>query len=284
MSDKKNDELGDKLKALEMKYAGEKLDENLPICIRIDGKSFHTFTKGLKRPYDERLSNAMIETMNFLMDKSDARLGYTQSDEISLVLFKTASYQQGYFGSRVQKLTSILASMATAKFNDEVSKNISEKKNYYAFFDCRAFNVPSLKEAAEVFMWRQEDAIKNAITMAASSEYSHKQLHKKSSREKIQLLIEKNVEWSSYPEFFKSGTFAIKRYQEIPMTEDMKKYKTNEGKDCFLRSEIVNFHHDRLKHKDNLENVLFSEVFENHQTATKERNIRKKITKPKVKI
>ena len=144
MSDKKNDELGDKLKALEMKYAGEKLDENLPICIRIDGKSFHTFTKGLKRPYDERLSNAMIETMNFLMDKSDARLGYTQSDEISLVLFKTASYQQGYFGSRVQKLTSILASMATAKFNDEVSKNISEKKIYYAFFDCRAFNVPSL--------------------------------------------------------------------------------------------------------------------------------------------
>ena len=265
MTDKKNDIFGDKIKALESISAKETLDENLPIMVRIDGKAFHTFTRGLKRPYDARLSKAMIDTMNYLLDKTDARLGYTQSDEITLVYFKVADNQQGYFGSRVQKLVSILSSMATAKFNKEVELNIPEKKDIFAFFDCRVWNVPTLKDAAEVFVWRQEDAIKNAISMAAHAYYSHGSLQKKKSSDKIQLLKEKGIEWADYPEFFKSGTYAIRGLVEEPMPEELRKLKTNENKETYVRSQINNYSLDRLSKLENYEDVLFGDVFKNRK-------------------
>ena len=195
MSDKKNDAFGDKVKAFESASAKVVLDEDQPMCVRLDGKAFHTFTRGLARPYDKRLSDAMVETMNYLVEKTDARLGYTQSDEITLIYFKTAPHQQTYFGSRVQKLTSVLASMATAKFNHEVTKNIPEKADLFAFFDCRVWNVPTLQDAADVFIWRQDDAIKNSVSMAAYSKFSDKKLLGKSSKEKIQMLADVGIDW-----------------------------------------------------------------------------------------
>lgn len=276
MSDKKSDTFGDKVKELERAQAAVCLDEEQPICVRIDGKAFHTYTKGLERPYDQRLSNAMVETMNFLVEKTDARLGYTQSDEISLVYFKTAPYQQSYFGGRIQKLTSVLASMATAKFNQEVQNNIPEKKDIFAFFDCRVWNVPTLQDAADVFIWRQEDAIKNAVSMAASAYYSHKQLHGKSSREKIEMLAEKGISWDNYPEFFKSGTYARKSLEMMPMPEELKKMPGNEGKDFFLRSEIENVYLPRLRKQENALDLLFKQAFEKHEAAVEQRNSRKK--------
>lgn len=274
MSDKKNDAFGDRIKAMEKVLAGAVLDEDQPFCVRIDGKAFHTYTRGLKRPYDERLSQAMVDTMNYLVETCDARLGYTQSDEISLVFFKTATHQQNYFGSRIQKLTSVLASMTTAKFNAEVAKNIPEKKDKFAFFDCRVWNVPTLQDAADVFVWRQEDAIKNAITMAAGAYYSHKELHGKSSRDKIEMMRAKGKEWSEFPEFFKSGTFAIRSYLEMEMPEELKQYKENEFKDTYLRSQIENFHLPRLKHQDDYMGILFNKVFDNYKTGVAHRNKR----------
>lgn len=273
------DPFGDRIKALEMEYAGALLDENTPFCVRIDGKAFHTYTKGLQRPYDERLSNAMVDTMNFLLEKSNAQLGYTQSDEISLVYFKTAPHQQNFFGSRVQKLTSVLASMATARFNWKVQSTIPEKAEDFAFFDARVWSVPSLKEAADVMVWRQDDAIKNAVSMAAHAYYDHKYLHGKSSREKIELLKEKGIEWNEFPEFFKSGTYAMKKHVSVEMSEEMKQFPANAGKDSFLRSETVNFHLPRLKKIENYEKFLFDPVFEDHKLSVKEKTARKK---PKV--
>lgn len=262
MSDiKKQDLLGDRVKYFETIFAKNSLDEDKPICVRIDGKAFHTYTRGLGRPYDQRLSQAMIDTMNFLIEKTDARLGYTQSDEISLVFFKTALKQQAMFAGREQKLTSVLASMATAKFNSEVMKNIPEKTDMLAFFDCRIWNVPTLKDAAEVFVWRQEDAIKNAISMAASAEYSTKQLHGKKSREKIEMLKEKGIDWLSYPEFFKSGTFARKSNFELELEND---------KTC-LRTKVENFHLPRLRLNQDFENVLFAPVFEHYKKSLEDK-------------
>lgn len=275
MGDKKSDELGDRVKGYESTAAKAALDDDSPICVRLDGKAFHTFTRGLKRPYDERLSKAMIATMNDLMERSEARLGYTQSDEISLVFFKTAPHQQGYFGSRVQKLTSILASMATAKFNDEVRANIPEKAGQSAFFDCRAWNVPSLEDAADVFVWRQEDAIKNAVSMAARAFYSDKQLHGKNSGEKLSMLAEKGEVWEDYPEFFKTGTFAIRRTETVEMDERFKGMKGNEGKTHCLRSRMENFHMPRLRREDDLTNKLFAASFESKDAVVAERNRRK---------
>lgn len=276
MSDKKNDPFGDRVKELESASAKVVLDENQPMCVRLDGKAFHTFTRGLARPFDARLSKAMVDTMNYLVEKTDARLGYTQSDEITLVYFKTAPHQQTYFGSRVQKLTSVLASMATAKFNHEVNKNISEKADVFAFFDCRVWNVPTLQDVADVMIWRQDDAIKNSISMAAHAEFGDKKILGKNSKEKIEMLKEVGIDWSAYPDFFKSGTYAMKKHKHVSMPDELKAKKGNEGKDTFLRSYIDNFYLERLRHKENPVSILFDPVFAVHKEAVAERNLRKK--------
>lgn len=275
MTNKKNDVFGDRIKELENASAKIVLNEEQPICVRLDGKAFHTFTRGLKRPYDERLSKAMIDTMNYLLEKTDARLGYTQSDEITLVYFKVANHQQSYFGARVQKLTSVLSSMATAKFNHEINKNISEKAESFAFFDCRVWNVPSLKDAADVFIWRQDDAIKNSISMAAHDQFGDKILIKKNSQEKKAMLLEKGVDWNDYPEFFKSGTYSMKKQKLVNLPEELKNKKGNEGKETFLRSYIDNFYLERLRNVENVEELLFSPIFEMHKLSIAERNKRK---------
>jgi tRNA(His) 5'-end guanylyltransferase len=255
----KKDSLGDRVKELESLQASACLDETQPICVRIDGKSFHTYTKGLARPYDKRLSDLMVETTNFLVEKTNAKLGYTQSDEISLVYFKTEDKQQNFFGGRIQKLTSVLASMATAKFNKEIVKKIPEKVDSFAFFDCRVWNVPTLKDAAEVFIWRQEDAIKNAVSMAAHAHFSHKSVQGKSSRDKIEMLKEKGIIWEEYPEFFKSGTYSKRHLIEVPIPEEMKSFPANQGKETFVRAEIINLHYPRLSRVEDIENFLFKE-------------------------
>lgn len=260
----KYDSLGDRVKEYEMAQASLCLDKEQPICVRIDGKSFHTYTKRMDKPFQQSLSDAMIATMNFLVEKTNARLGYTQSDEISLVFFKTDDKQEAFFGGRIQKLTSVLASMATAKFNQEAWAKIPGKKDDFAYFDCRVWNTPTLKDAAEVFIWRQEDAIKNAISMAGYAHFSHKELEEKSSRVKIEMLAEKGIVWDDYPEFFKSGTYAKKRLVVSPMPEELKALKGNEGKDSFIRSEIYNFHYPRLSRVDSapIEEFLFQDAFE----------------------
>lgn len=272
MSKKTTDAFGDKVKEFEAISAKETLDETLPMCVRIDGKAFHTYTRGLERPYDKRLSDAMISTMNFLLEKTDARLGYTQSDEISLVYFKMANNQQTYFGSRTQKLVSVLASMATAKFNAEVRKNIPEKEDIFAYFDCRVWNVPSLEDAADVFVWRQDDAIKNAVSMAASAYYSHNQLHGKNSSEKKSMLLDKGVKWDDFPEFFTTGTFAMKKHKEVPLPEEARKH--NQENETCLRSYIENFHLERLRNMD-YKNTLFAPVFDEYnKIASKKKKVK----------
>lgn len=266
-----SDVFGDKVKSFESASAKVLLNEDEPICVRLDGKAFHTFTKGLKRPYDKRLSDAMIETMNYLVEKTDARIGYTQSDEITLVYFKVATHQQTFFGARVQKLTSVLASMATAKFNSEMVKNIPEKADLFAFFDCRVWNVPTLQDVADVLIWRQDDAIKNAVSMAAHSIYSNKELFKKSSKEKIQMLKDSGINWDDYPDFFKSGTYAMKKNKEVPMPEELRGKKGNIGKDYFLRSYIDNFSLERLRYKENLVGFLFNPIFETYKESISEK-------------
>lgn len=256
----KTDTLGERVKDFELSQAGLCLDETQPICVRIDGKAFHTYTKGLARPFDERLSQSMVNTMNFLVERTNAKLGYTQSDEISLVYFRTNEKQQTFFGARIQKLTSILSSMATAKFNQEILTSIPEKSDQFAFFDCRVWNTPTIKDAADVFVWRQEDAIKNAVSMAAHAHFSHKILQGKSSKEKIAMLLEKGIKWDDYPEFFKSGTYAKRELFELEVPPEMKAFKTNENKETFLRSQIVNFHLPRLKHLESVESFLFTDT------------------------
>jgi tRNA(His) guanylyltransferase len=183
----------------------------LPVCARLDGKGFSRFTQDLKRPYDTHMVDLMCNTTAYLVEETDAHIGYTQSDEISLVWYSDDYRRQIFFDARVQKMVSVLASVTTAYFNALIPEYLPEKAGVLALFDCRVWQVPTLEEAANVFLWRELDAAKNSISMAARCYYSHEELHKKTADEMQEMLFQKGINWNDYPPFFKRGTFVQKR-------------------------------------------------------------------------
>ena len=205
------DDLGDRMKEYERAEAGRRLMARLPILARIDGKRFSKFTQGLRRPYDERLSRLMVATAQHLVEQSAALVGYTQSDEINLLFYEDDLKSQVFLDRRIQKLTSILASMATGFFNAHLSQELPEKVGTVALFDCRVWAVPTKDEAANVFLWRELDATKNSVSMAARVYYSSAELHDRNNAELHELLFQKGVNWNDFPPFFKRGTFLLRR-------------------------------------------------------------------------
>lgn len=199
--------LGDRQKAYELHEAGRKLLPLLPIMIRLDGRGFSRWTKGLQRPFDPALAEVMRQTTKLLVEEFGATLGYTQSDEISLVLVPGTYDDKLIFNSRVQKLVSVSASVCTAYFNREVSKvpTLAKAAKKLAHFDSRVWNVPSLEEASNAILWRERDATKNAITLAASEEFTHSELHKKNSLDKLRMM--KSNPWTKYGKHFMHGSF-----------------------------------------------------------------------------
>jgi len=183
----------------------------LPVVVRLDGRSFHTFTKGFKRPYDVRMSSAMIDTAKYLIEQTSANIGYCQSDEISITFRNDDVLTPFMFGGRIQKLCSVIASMASVKFNQIIGETIPEKADSLPVFDARVFQYPNLELACETFLWRETDATRNSLTMAAHSEYNHKELHGAGFKMKHDLLHAKGVNWNDYPAFFKRGTYVAKR-------------------------------------------------------------------------
>ena len=224
MSDKTDgSSIGDRMKAYESPDISRLAFKGQPLIARLDGKSFHTFTKGLKRPYDARLSKMMTDLMASLVDRFGATIGYTQSDEITLAWYTTPDSTVDYpFSGRFQKLDSLLAGYASAWFSAELAHGrIEEKSGHLAYFDCRSFVVPSLQEAYHAFLWRQQDAVKNAISMAAQSLFPHKALiglNGKMKQEKM--WVEHGVNFNDYPAFFKRGTFARRVKEERVLTAE----------------------------------------------------------------
>lgn len=233
------DDFGDRMKMYEGIEAQRTFMPGLPICVRIDGRAFHTFTSGMKRPYDENMANAMIDTMKYLVEQTNACIGYTQSDEISLILRDDVDQ---LFGGRISKLTSILASMATAKFNEVIHKTYPDKP--LAQFDCRCWQVPNRTEAANEILWREYDASKNSISMAARAYYSDKQLMNKNGSEKQDMLMEKGVNWNDYPAFFKRGTYAQRKVIERTLTDEEwakipEKHRANLGRETPVKRTVI---------------------------------------------
>ena len=232
------DNFGDRMKAYEVAETGRLFMPLLPIYARIDGRCFSSFTRGMRRPYDEDMSCMMIETTKFLVEESHARIGYTQSDEISLVWSQDSYESEVFFCGKVQKMVSVLASMATAKFNSLCSDELREK---LPTFDCRVFQLPNRVEAANAFLWREKDATKNAISMAARSFYPHRALHGKSSAEMQEMIFQKGQNFNDYPAFFKRGTF-VRRVTELRHLNDKELAnipKKHWPKEPVMRSRIV---------------------------------------------
>ena len=226
-----------------MAEAGRRCMPGLPLLARLDGRSFHTFTRGLPRPYDERLTRCMIETTRALIQDLQPRIGYTQSDEITLLWYEADIKNSLPFDGRFQKLASVSAGLASARFVQLLLQHLPERADRTPCFDCRVWQVPSQKEALEVFLWREDDAVKNSITMAAGSFYSDRELHGKDSAEKQEMLFQKGKNWNDYPAAFKRGTYLQRRASERELTEEERlripeAHRPERGTK-FLRSTVV---------------------------------------------
>jgi tRNA(His) 5'-end guanylyltransferase len=171
-----SDAMGDRTKMYEMAEAGRKFTPLLPIVARLDGKGFSSkFTHGLARPYDERLSNLMVETVKHLVEETAAVMGYTQSDEITLAvlqhhgepdLLRRSNPEDDQFWRRSVRFTS------TSCFPSSSPKRATRNRYLTA-----VWQLPTLDEGANAFLWREFDATKNSlISMAAQEFYSHKEL------------------------------------------------------------------------------------------------------------
>lgn len=234
------DDLGVRMKTFYEAVPDTKLVKRMPVAIRIDGKAFHTFTQGFKRPFDEVLIKTMQETMKYLCENiQGCVLGYSQSDEITLIL---VDYQtlttEAWFDYRVEKLCSIAASMATMAFNKIFKENVEtfeinnirvikymedEKKNkiinlidtYYkaiekgAMFDARCFNIPK-EEVTNLIYWRQLDASRNSVQMVGQAYFSQNELQNKSCNDiQDMLMTQKAINWNDFPIYQKRGSCCI---------------------------------------------------------------------------
>lgn len=235
-----HDDLGIRMKEFYEQVPKTRLVRRMPVAIRVDGKTFHTFTKGFRKPFDDILIKTMQETTKYLCENiQGCVLGYTQSDEITLIL---VDYQKltssAWFDYEVQKLCSISASMATMAFNKYFAENVAneileyktsivpqcveiqqEIKEYHdilraavekgAMFDARCFNIPK-EEVTNLIYWRQLDATRNSIQMVGQANFSHKELQNKTCNMIQDMLHEqKGINWNDYPTVCKRGSACI---------------------------------------------------------------------------
>lgn len=213
------DDLGDRMKAYEAAESERRLLPLCPIYARIDGRCFSSFTRGMDRPFDPVMTEAMIATASELVEQTHARIGYTQSDEISLVWLADSYKSEVFFGGKVQKMVSVLAALATAAFTRAILAGpYADRVLRLPHFDARVFSLPNKTEAANAVLWREMDATKNAVSMAARSVYSAKQLHGKKSAEMQEMLFAKGINFNDYPAFFKRGTFLRRVTRERELT------------------------------------------------------------------
>jgi len=214
------DALGDRMKLYESAEAGRRLMPLVPVLARIDGRAFHSFTRGMERPFDPAFSAAMRDTTIALVRETGACMGYTQSDEITLAWHATDRKSQIWFDGRVAKMTSQLAAQATLIFYRLIAERMPSYADRMPTFDARVWNVPNRAEGANVFLWREWDATKNSISMAASAYYSHKALMGLNSMQKHDALHAVGINWNDYPAFFKRGTYVQRRVESIPFSAE----------------------------------------------------------------
>jgi tRNA(His) 5'-end guanylyltransferase len=217
------DSLGDRMKSYEDCYRTT-LPIRMPVILRIDGKAFHTYTQGCKRPVDAGLVECMNMTAIELCKRvQGCQIAYVQSDEISLLV---TNYQeidtQSWFDNNLQKMVSISAAIASVEFTQNSSliwgydeyQSVSGDVHSYpkekpAYFDSRAFVLPK-EDVTNYFLWRQQDATRNSVQMLARTLYSHKQLENKGNAELQEMCFQKGINWNDCPTSQKRGRCIVK--------------------------------------------------------------------------
>lgn len=229
------DTLDDRMKnAYENRYRMY-LPDRIPVIIRLDGKAFHSFTRGLKKPFDALFIKTMQDTMEYLCSNiQGCKFGYVESDEISLCLWNwSRNESDAWFGNNLQKMVSISASMAGVAFNRYWNKNVAEYLSAYEsdvteeedkyrtiiknkaemlmpVFDSRAFIIPA-EEVHNYFVWRQNDCMRNSIQGLAQSLYSEREINRiNTSKLQNKMFSEKGVNWNDYSVVERRGTCIYK--------------------------------------------------------------------------
>ena len=253
------DDLGTRMKENYEKRTRQFLPRRTNTMIRLDGKAFHTFTKGYERPFDDELIKMMNETTQYLCENiQGVVMGYTQSDEITLILQDSDKLTtDAWYDGAVQKIVSVSASMATAYFNSRLMQNyfidegykqgisshfdedmsreqvqdvqirLGKMINYMPFgnpmamFDSRVFTIPEQAEVINNLIWRQQDCVRNSISMVAQSLYSHKELHKKSANEMQEMIFQKGQNWNDLDAGKKRGRMIIKELIDKVLRPDI---------------------------------------------------------------
>lgn len=243
--------LGERMKEYEFQ-SRTRLLRRTPVIIRLDGKAFHTFTRGFDKPFDENLMRIMQDTTKMLCENIQGCVfGYTQSDEITLVLIDYKELEScAWFDNQIQKIVSVVSSMATNFFNknllDEIEYekvkinpngvkiNLMQDKLFKAIFDARVFNLPPY-EVINNIIWRQQDATRNSINSLAQSLFPHKQLQGLNCKTvQDKMLTEKNINWNDLTAPQKRGT-AVRKNDEgkwyidydMPILTDNREYVSN---------------------------------------------------------
>ena len=244
-----HDDLGTRMKEFYEQIPKTRLMRRTPVALRIDGKAFHTFTRGLKKPFDDILIKSMQDTMKYLCEHIQGCVfGYTQSDEITLILIDYKKFTScAWFDYEVQKICSIAASMATMAFNKAFDKNATLYvfPDYYstnnmdkqfkqaddvdsdyaeklykciekgAMFDCRCFNIPK-EEVCNLIYWRQLDATRNSIEMVGQAHFAQNRLNGVSCNQIQDMLHETfNINWNDFPTEKKRGSACIRNEDSI---------------------------------------------------------------------
>lgn len=245
------DQLGDRIKDFYEDRTRYKLARRTNTIIRIDGKAFHTYTKGLQRPFDAGLIEDMNKTTEYLCQNiQGAKFGYVQSDEISILITDYDDITtHAWFDGNLQKMASIAASLATAKFNQLRMARAAKNAIYYeekdcsyeyldetrienfklAMFDARVFQIPYQEEVINYFIWRQQDATRNSISSVAQSLYSQKELHGKKTDEMQEMIFQKGINWDDYSPREKRGS-VICKFDEVLTNPQGEQYTRSKWK------------------------------------------------------
>lgn len=216
---KKGDSIGDRMKEQYENRTRAYLPRRTYTIIRVDGKAFHTLTKGFDKPFDKDLMSIMDLVAETMCEEiQGARLAYVQSDEISILMTDFETPQtEAWFNGNIQKIVSISAAIATAKFNDATLDgflNGGMKKfepKDLALFDSRVFTISDPVEVENYFIWRQQDATRNSIQMAARALYSHQECENKNTSELQEMCFQKGVNWNDYSAREKRGGLVMRR-------------------------------------------------------------------------
>lgn len=229
----KGDSLGDRMKEQYENRTRIMLPRRTYTIIRVDGKAFHTLTKGFDKPFDKHLMMIMdMVAVTMCEEIQGAKLAYVQSDEISILLTDFESPQtEAWFNGNLQKICSISAAIATAKFNDAtldayINGGLMKfEPKDLALFDSRVYTIPDPIEVENYFIWRQQDASRNSIQMATRAVYSHNECENKNMKDMHDMLHAKGINWNDYSAREKRGGLIIKDFTGEIIDVDPPVYK-----------------------------------------------------------